>query len=221
MKLPKAMFRVARPAGFARNYAKTLTQTIVLWVLFLIVVPAGVARLDDALGLSGFPVSRSVAVIGFGLFGSLGLWGGVVMARDGRGTPLPLDTARDLVVTGPYRWVRNPMAIAAPAQAFWVAFWHGSWAVVAYGLAAAVAWNLLIRPSEERELLERFGDPYDRYRRAVRCWILVAVRCRPDGRRRLNADPPLGVAQSRSSRTEAAIPLPSSPKRAWISSGSP
>ncbi len=171
MRLPRSIFRVAAPNSFAVNYAKTVTQTIVLWGMFLILLPALVARLDDQLGLPGYPTSRVVAVVGFGAFGALGLWGGVVMARIGKGTPLPLDTARELVIAGPYRWVRNPMAISAPGQALAVSFWHGSWAVAVYSAGAVVVWDRLIRPSEERELVRRFGAPYEAYRDAVRCWV--------------------------------------------------
>ena len=38
------------------------------------------------------------------------------MAVTGRGTPLPFDAARDLVVSGPYRLVRNPMVVAGLTQ---------------------------------------------------------------------------------------------------------
>ena len=161
-------FRVARPASFGWNYAKTLGQTALLWVVFLIVVPSLVTAIE---GDRGFPTHRPTAVVLFVLFGSLGLWGGVAMAREGAGTPLPLDTARRLVVAGPYRWVRNPMAISAPLQAMSMSLWHGSWSLLLYGLGGAVAWNVLIRPAEERDLAARFGEPYERYRREVRCWV--------------------------------------------------
>ena len=161
-------FRVARPASFGWNYAKTLAQTALLWAGFLIVTPFLVAAVE---GDRGFPTHRLTAAVLFVLFGSLGLWGGLAMAREGAGTPLPLDTARQLVVAGPYRWVRNPMAISAPLQAMALSLWHGSWLVLLYGLGGAVAWNELIRPAEERDLAARFGEPYDVYRSEVRCWV--------------------------------------------------
>ena len=171
------LFRVAVPASFARNYTKTLIQTAVMWGVFLILLPSIVAAVE---GDRGFPVHRPSAAALFVLFGALGLWGGFVMARVGEGTPLPLDTAPNLVIAGPYRWVRNPMAISAPAQAAALSLWHGSWLLLAYGVGGAIAWNVIIRPPEERDLLERFGAPYAAYRDAVRCWVPRGAPYSPD-----------------------------------------
>ena len=162
------LIRVSRPASFGWNYTKTLLQTAALWGAFLIVLPAVIAGLE---GDRGFPEHQVVAAVLFAVFGALGLWGGYVMARVGEGTPLPLDTAPRLVIAGPYRWVRNPMAISAPAQAAALSLWHGSWWLVIYGVGAAIVWHVVIRPPEERDLVERFGEPYETYRRAVRCWL--------------------------------------------------
>jgi len=164
--------RVAKPGPFAWNYTKTLVQTSILWAVFLFVVPSLISDLEhDVLDLPTFGRFRALAVVGFCVFGALGLWGGLVMARVGRGTPLPIDTAPVLVVSGPYRYVRNPMAISAPGQAVFVSLWLDSTLVLTYAVLAAVAWNHLIRPPEELDLEERFGEPYRRYRAAVRCWL--------------------------------------------------
>jgi protein-S-isoprenylcysteine O-methyltransferase Ste14 len=93
------------------------------------------------------------------------------MALRGRGTPLPAQTARDLVVVGPYRWVRNPMAVAGALQTASVGLWVGSWLVIVVAVAGAVVWNQLIRPAEEADLAARFGASYRRYTAQVRCWI--------------------------------------------------
>ena len=107
----------------------------------------------------------------FVLGGALGLTSGAVMAVRGRGTPLPADCPRELVVAGPYRFVRNPMAVAGLAQGVAVGIFLGSPVVVAYALAGGPAWHLLVRPWEEADLERRFGEPYRRYRAAVRCWL--------------------------------------------------
>lgn len=83
----------------------------------------------------------------------------------------PLDTARSLVTKGPYAWVRNPMAIAGLLQGTGVALFLGSPIVLVYVLAGGLLWQLLVRPVEERDLLERFGAGYTAYRASVRCWI--------------------------------------------------
>ena len=43
----------------------------------------------------------------------------------------------------------------------------------------AVVWNRFIRPSEEAFLRKRFGEPYLRYQRHVRCWVPTWPPYRP------------------------------------------
>jgi len=73
--------------------------------------------------------------------------------------------------TGPYRWVRNPMAVAGIVQGIGVGMVLSSWLVVAYAVVGSVVWNAAVRPLEEADLAARFGDDFARYRAAVRCWL--------------------------------------------------
>jgi hypothetical protein len=100
------------------------------------------------------------------------------MALRGRGTPLPLCAAREFVTTGPYRHVRNPMAVAGIAQGVAVGVFFDSSLVVLYALAGAVLWHTAIRPPEERDLLARFPAAFPAYRDEVPLWVprLVSPR---------------------------------------------
>jgi len=163
--------RVAEPGSRAWNTLKTLAQIGVMWSVLLGILPLAIRRVEAGLGLPPLP---GVERFGAGLFfacSMLGLWTANVMVRDGRGTPLPLDTARDLVVSGPYRHVRNPMAIGGFGQGIGVGLWLASPAVLGYVAIGAAIWQWLARPWEERDLAERFGPRYERYRRAVPCWL--------------------------------------------------
>ncbi|MEM9615672.1 MAG: isoprenylcysteine carboxylmethyltransferase family protein [Actinomycetota bacterium] len=165
------LFRVADEHGFRWNYTKTLLQTVVMWTTFLIVGPYLIHLIERALGTPTWAGWPPVGVALFVVGGSLGLRSGYVMARIGKGTPLPLDTARDLVVAGPYRWVRNPMAVAGTIQSFATGLFLGSPAVLVATVFSAGLWHVGVRPAEERDLVDRFGRPYLDYRRSVRCWV--------------------------------------------------
>ncbi|WPO88317.1 isoprenylcysteine carboxylmethyltransferase family protein [Herbiconiux sp. KACC 21604] len=177
-----------RPAdarrGPAVNLAVTAAQIVVFWGVFFVVIPLVITALEHrwrvglplaALGVVTPPVvTTAVTVIGAVVFvvaGALGLWSAAIMAVQGGGTPLPSEMANRLVVVGPYRWVRNPMAVAGIVQGVAVGLLLGSWLVVAYALAGSLLWNLVVRPYEEADLEERFGDDFRRYRDAVRCWV--------------------------------------------------
>jgi protein-S-isoprenylcysteine O-methyltransferase Ste14 len=166
--------RRARPASASWNITKTLLQTAAFWSVFLIVLPAMIFGVETACGLAEWRFAgeaiRFVAGAMFVLGGLLGLTSGITMAWLGRGTPLPLDAPRELVVAGPYRFVRNPMALAGLGQGLAVGLWLGSPAVVLYALTGGPVWNYGVRPWEERDLEQTFGEPYRRYRQAVRCW---------------------------------------------------
>ena len=167
--------REARPASPGWNVLKTLSQTVVFWSLFIFLLPAGILALEHSLGLSAWRFTGAAGAwaggVLFALGGALGLTSGAVMAIRGRGTPLPTDCPRELVVAGPYRYIRNPMAVAGLTQGVAVGIFLGSPAVIAYALVGGPVWHLLVRPWEEADLERRFGAPYRRYRSAVRCWL--------------------------------------------------
>ena len=169
----KQVFRPSSTQSPTWNLTKTLIQTAVFWSTLLWLVPLGVVRLEAALGVEGF-ASVAWQRTGWAILVTAsfaGLWSGITMALSGKGTPLPVDTARELVITGPYRVVRNPMALAGITQGLAVGFVHGSWLVILYAVAGGVLWHLLVRPMEERDLLQRFGDEYEAYRDRVGLWM--------------------------------------------------
>jgi protein-S-isoprenylcysteine O-methyltransferase Ste14 len=168
-------FRVAHDKARWRHLTRSLIQLVVFWTTFFVIIPLALAAVEQRLGLSWPALDQHwVRLVGVALFlmGSVvGLWSCVTMALRGHGTPLPAHTARDLVVSGPYRWIRNPMATAGASQTVGVGLIVGSWTVIAIALTGAVAWNALIRPTEEADLQNRFGDSYRQYTAGVRCWL--------------------------------------------------
>lgn len=170
-------FRPSSDGSSGRHVRRSLVQLVVFWTVFFVVVPASVVAVERRLRLT-WPVLRldgwDTAGIAMFVAGSaLGLWSCVTMAVLGRGTPLPAATARELVIRGPYRYVRNPMAVAGVAQTVGVGLWVGSWIVVVLAFAGALFWDEVIRPAEEADLVARFGDRFDAYRSRVRCWVPV------------------------------------------------
>ena len=95
----------------------------------------------------------------------------VRFVRQGRGTPAPVAPPARLVVTGPYRHVRNPMYLGVVAMILGQAMILGSRAVLAYGGIAAVAFHLFVLLYEEPNLRARFGAEYIAYCRQVGRWI--------------------------------------------------
>jgi protein-S-isoprenylcysteine O-methyltransferase Ste14 len=92
------------------------------------------------------------------------------MAEEGKGTPIPFDAASQLVVVGPYRIVRNPMAVSAIAQSTGVALLPGSPFAALIPVSGAVLWNrLILRP--RRTSWPTTGEDYRRYQDRVRCWV--------------------------------------------------
>ena len=151
----------------------TLGQTVIFWGTFLWVLPLGIVELEQHLAWKDFrfPFQAETSTTLFLAASGLGIWSGITMAVYGDGTPLPTATCPRLVIAGPYRYVRNPMALAGITQGFAVGIYLGSYLVVAYSLLGAVFWHFLVRPSEERDLADRFGDSYHQYCSSVRLWI--------------------------------------------------
>ena len=179
------LFRVAHRAGPAWNLAKTLVQIVVVWGFALGLLPWLAVAAEDASGVPRWqwPGRIPLGIVVFLLGSAVGIASAWLMATVGQGTPVPFDAARELVVAGPYRYVRNPMAVSATVQMTGVALLYGSAATLVLAVGGGVLWHVVIRPGEERFLADRFGDPYDAYRSAVRCWVPRRTRRGGEGGR--------------------------------------
>lgn len=163
--------RSHRSPGF--HMAATFGQLIVFWGVFLGLVPPCLAFLEQRWGLALElpPVAVPAGIAILVLASALGIWSAAVMSTLGDGTPLPSAMPNRLVIAGPYRWIRNPMAVAGITQGAAVGLILQSWLVVGYAVLGSLVWNYAVRPLEEADLSERFGDDFQQYRRTVRCWV--------------------------------------------------
>jgi len=92
-------------------------------------------------------------------------------ATVGRGTLSPIDAPRRLVITGFYRYVRNPMYIGVLAIVLGESLLFGSAVLAGYAAGLFLVFNLFIMLYEEPALRKRFGEPYRRYCESVGRWL--------------------------------------------------
>jgi len=166
----KKIFRKSASNNLSVNAIKTIFQIICIWLITLFVFPV--------LILNSFEVSSSISnttkIIGITLltfFSLIGLYSAYVMVKIGEGTPLPLDQTQNLVMKGPYKYVRNPMAIAGIGQGISISIFFWSIPILIYAMIGAILWQFVVRPLEEKDMIERFGNEYKAYKKRVRCWI--------------------------------------------------
>ena len=166
----QSLFRTAS-TSFSLNVAKTTIQIVCIWTLTLVVIPYIILDAFQTFAIPRLGIELAIGSIMFIGCSILGLTSSFFMVRDGSGTPLPLDQTNELVVTGPYHYVRNPMAIAGIGQGMAIAMIFQCIPILVYSLLGAVVWHLVVRPIEEQDMVSRFGDAYLEYQQHVSCWI--------------------------------------------------
>lgn len=152
-------------------WAKSLLNAALFFLVFMVALPWGAHWLVPA----ALPVPRALAApAGAGLF-LLGigvwLWGLDAFSRRGGGTPFPLDAPRELVSSGPFRYVRNPIMAAELVVIWGEALWFASAGILLYAAAISAGAHLVLLRVEEPELRERFGEAWDAYARRVPRWL--------------------------------------------------
>ncbi|HXM93203.1 MAG TPA: isoprenylcysteine carboxylmethyltransferase family protein [Candidatus Dormibacteraeota bacterium] len=105
---------------------------------------------------------------GIALYSACAFWG---FALRGKGTPLPIDPPKKLVVEGPYTIVRNPMYWSVVFVMLGEAAVFHSRALVELAIAFFVGANLFVRLYEEPGLKRKFGAEYEEYSRCVPRWL--------------------------------------------------
>jgi len=92
-------------------------------------------------------------------------------ARQGLGTPAPIFPTRHLVVTGLYRYVRNPMYVGVVLVIEGQGLLLGNPRVLGYGVLVWLAFFLFVIGYEEPTLRRTFGDEYERFCANIPRWI--------------------------------------------------
>ncbi len=105
---------------------------------------------------------------GIALYFACAFWG---FALRGKGTPLPLDPPKKLVVEGPYGIVRNPMYWSVTFAMLGEAAVFHSVALVDLAVVFFVGVNLFVLFLEEPALKQKFGAEYEEYCRQVPRWL--------------------------------------------------
>ena len=166
-------FRSAKEASTLWNISKTLFQTAVFWGIFLYTIPLTLLFWEKSWGWQPYHFAGQswLPWLLFALLGFVANWASMTMSILGKGTPLPLDHPNRLVISGPYRYVRNPMALSGLLQGACIGAYLGSILTILYIVIGGIVWDRFARPPEEHHLRLDFGEAYANYCRNVRCWI--------------------------------------------------
>jgi protein-S-isoprenylcysteine O-methyltransferase Ste14 len=92
-------------------------------------------------------------------------------ALEGMGTPAPIAPPQKLVVTGLYRYVRNPIYIAVVAVIFGQALLFGDSRLLWYGALFWLYCHIVVVMYEEPTLKQTFGMEYETFLANVPRWI--------------------------------------------------
>ena len=145
-------------------------------LLFLIFVPGTVA-----VYIPLFLLQRG-ARVETGIFSYIAypLWiGGTIILlwcfwdflAKGRGTPAPTDPPKELVLTGLYRLIRNPMYDGVLLVILGHFLWFESWSLILYAMVVFAAFHTFVTMYEEPHLKKTFGQTYEDYCKRVPRWI--------------------------------------------------
>ena len=151
--------------------ARAATYATLFIGLLLVFLPGRVLSWSGVVRPATIGLVQIVGVA-VGLAGAaLALWCILAFAFVGKGTPAPFDPPRQLVVRGPYRYVRNPMYIGAATALGGAAIFYRSIALLCYLALFLVITHAFVVWYEEPTLARLFGSDYQAYRASVRRWL--------------------------------------------------
>lgn len=148
-------------------------------VVFLLIAPGFIAGLvpwwisrwqmqPAFLGMAVFRLA-GIALIGLGIPVLLDSF--ARFALQGRGTPAPILPPEHLVVTGLYRYVRNPMYVGVLMVIAGQGLLLGNAQLFEYGGLVWLGFFLFVIAYEEPTLRRTFGAEYERFCANVRRWL--------------------------------------------------
>jgi protein-S-isoprenylcysteine O-methyltransferase Ste14 len=91
--------------------------------------------------------------------------------RRSRTSIVPIRPATALVISGPYRFTRNPMYVGLAVLTVALGIFMNSWWPIVLLIPVLIAVRAFVIAPEERYLNRRFGADYVGYTQRVRRWV--------------------------------------------------
>ncbi len=99
------------------------------------------------------------------------VWAFVLFRRERTEIEPTSPSNRQLVISGPYQFTRNPMYLGLVALALGIAVRIGAWPMFIAPAAVFATANWVHIPFEEAKMRRQFGAAYDDYVARVRRWV--------------------------------------------------
>ena len=117
--------------------------------------------------LTVLPLGIVLIVIGVGT----AAWAVSLFRREGTEINPTSASNKKLVISGPFRYTRNPMYLALVLLTLGIAFCAGSLPMFAVPVLLFATANFAHIPFEEAKMRRQFGQAFDDYTRRTRRWI--------------------------------------------------
>ncbi len=143
--------------------------TIVGIIFWIILLPITIALFSFKIIPTPFHTTELAGIgVAAGIIGLLiSLWAVISHIAIGKGSPVPLLGPQKLIITGPYRFCRNPMTLGLTL------YYTGAGTIINHGVAAVLLSAIVISHIlydaffEEKELLRKFGNDYIHYKQTT------------------------------------------------------
>jgi protein-S-isoprenylcysteine O-methyltransferase Ste14 len=141
--------------------------SFILPIFVLILVPLLIEHNRTVHDWASFSIGLLLIFIGLYLLSGTNS----LLIRKGKGTLAPWSPTKKLVITGPYRYVRNPMIIGV-----WIALIGEAVALLSVNIGIWAILFFILNTVyfilyEEPNLEKKFGEPYQTYKKKVHRWI--------------------------------------------------
>jgi protein-S-isoprenylcysteine O-methyltransferase Ste14 len=151
-----------------------ITLKTILFMLFvpgtlLVAIPVWLMETDPE--LFSFGVFRWLAILFWVAGTAIMIWCAWAFTVRGKGTPSPTDPPKELIVSGLYCYVRNPIYVGVMLFLLGHVLWHPSQSILWMPFIVAVSSHLFVTLYEEPHLRKTFGAAYEAYCRSVPRWI--------------------------------------------------
>jgi protein-S-isoprenylcysteine O-methyltransferase Ste14 len=141
-----------------------------IWALAYVVIAYVLSRLaggDPIPYLPGVPFAVVLIVTGV----ALSVSAAALFRREGTELNPASATNQKLVMSGPFRFTRNPMYLGLVLVTLGIAFWAGVWPMFLAPIATFATANWVHIPFEEAKMRRQFNSDFESYARKARRWI--------------------------------------------------